>query len=128
MKILGGEAFIPFNRQATCWLGIRMDAHLTLIEHHNQCMKSARAAEARLQILTKTYWEVPERLGAFQVACVQAVAPYRNELWWDPSELGWRDDLQLLLNRQARSIFGALHMTPWGALMRYSGLTHPPVI
>jgi len=62
------------------------------------------------------------------VACVKAVALYGSELWWDPKEAGRRDDLQLRLNRQARSIQGALPTTPQGALMRESGLTPAPVI
>jgi hypothetical protein len=36
-------------------LGELMDAHLTFKEHHNQSLKKARAAEARLRTLTKTY-------------------------------------------------------------------------
>jgi hypothetical protein len=47
-KIRVGDGFIRFNRQATRWLGVWMDAHLTLKEHHNRCMKKARAPEARL--------------------------------------------------------------------------------
>ena len=62
------------------------------------------------------------------MACVQAVELFGCELWWDPSEVGRRDDLQLLLNRQARSILGVLLTTPQGALMRKSGLTPAPVI
>jgi len=92
------------------------------------CMKKARETEARLRTLTKTYGVVPESVRAIQVACVQAVALYGSELWWDPSEAGRRDDLQLLLNRQARSTLGALPTTPRGALMRDSGLTPAPVI
>jgi hypothetical protein len=34
-KIRVGDGFIRFNRQATCWLRVWMDAHLTLKEHHN---------------------------------------------------------------------------------------------
>jgi len=34
-KIMVGDGFIRFNRQATRWLGVWMDAHLTLKEHHN---------------------------------------------------------------------------------------------
>jgi len=105
-----------------------MDAHLTFKEQHNRCMKKARAAEARLRTLTKTYGAVPDSVRPVQVACVQAVALYGSELWWDPSEVGGRDDLQLLLNRQARSILGALLTTPHGALMGESGLTPAPVI
>jgi hypothetical protein len=86
-------------------------------------MKKARAAEARLRTLTKTYGVVPESVRAIQVACVQAVALYGSELWWDPREVGRRDDLQLLLNRQARSILGALPTTPRGALMRVRAYT-----
>jgi len=105
-----------------------MDAHLTIMEHHNRCMKKARAAEAWLRTFTKTYGIVPARVWAVQVACVQAVEVYGSELGWDPREVGRRDDLQLLLNRQAGSILGALPTTPRGALMRESGLTQAPVI
>jgi hypothetical protein len=58
---------------------------------------------------------VPERVRAVQIACVQVVALYGSELWWDPRETGRRDDLQLLLNRQARSTLGALPTTLLGA-------------
>jgi hypothetical protein len=91
-----------------------MDAHLTRTEHHNRCMKKARGAEARLQTLTKTYGVVPESIRAVQVICVQAVTHYGSELWWYPSEASMRDDLQLHRNREARSILGALPMTPRG--------------
>jgi len=62
------------------------------------------------------------------VAWVQAVALYWSELWWDPRKVGRRDDLQLLPNRQARSILGALPTTPRGAQISGSGLTPAPVI
>jgi len=127
-KISVGNGIIRSNTQAIRWLGVWMDAHLTFKRQHNQCMKNARAAEARLRTLTKTYGVVPESVRAVQVACVQAVALYGSELWWDPREVGRRDDLQLLLNRQARSILGALTTTPQGGLMTESGLTPAPVI
>jgi len=76
-----------------------MDAHLTFKEHHNRCMKKARAAEARLRVLAKMHGIIPERVRAVQIACVQAVALYGSELWWDPREICRREDLQLLLNR-----------------------------
>jgi len=80
-KIRVGDGFIRFNRQVTCWLGVWINAHLTLKEHLNRCMKKARAAEARLQTLTKTYGVVPQSVRAVQIACVQAVALYGSELW-----------------------------------------------
>jgi hypothetical protein len=111
-----GNGFARFNKEATRWLGVWMDAHLTFKEHHNRCMKNARAAEARLRSLTRTYGVVPACVRAVQIACVQAVALYGSELWWDPKEGSRRDDLQLLLNRQATSTPGELPTTPRGAL------------
>ena len=62
------------------------------------------------------------------MARVQAVALCDSELWYDHSEVGRRDDLQLLLNRQATSSQRALPETLRGALMSESGLTQAPVI
>jgi len=104
-----------------------MDTHLTFKEPHNQCMKKAMAAEARLRGLTRMHGIVPEGVRAVQTACVQAVSLYGSEQWWDLGEIGRRQDLQLLLNRQARSTLGALPTTPMGAHMRESVLTPAPV-
>lgn len=108
------EGFRPFNRQATGWLGVWMGAHLTLKEHHNQCMKKARAAKARLQTLTHTYRVEPESVRAYQVPCVQVFALNGSELWWDPKEVGRQDNLRLVLNQQARYILGVLPTTSQG--------------
>ena len=111
-QIKVGTGSMRFNAQATRCLGIWMDAHLTFNEHHNRCMKKSRAAETRLRSLTKTYGIVHESLRGVQMACFQAIALYGSTLWWDPTEVGRRDDLQLLLNRHARSILGVLPPTP----------------
>jgi len=50
-KIRVGNGFVRFNKEATRWLGVWMDAHLTIKEHHNRGMQKARAAEARLRSL-----------------------------------------------------------------------------
>jgi hypothetical protein len=73
-KIKVGDAFVRFNKEATGWLGVWMDAHLTFTEHHNRCMETAMAAEARLRVLMKMHGIIPERVRAIQIACVQAVA------------------------------------------------------
>jgi hypothetical protein len=95
-----------------------MDPHLTLKEHYNRGMKKARAAKAQLRGLTKMHRIIPARVRAVQIACVQAVALYGCEVWWDPRKIGRRENLQLLVNRQARSILGALPTTPMGTFMR----------
>jgi hypothetical protein len=91
-------------------------------------MKQARAGEARLRTLIKSYSVVSESVRAVHVVCIQAVTIYGRELWCDPREVGKQDDLQLLLNRQAISILGTLHTTPWGAVIRESGLSTARVI
>jgi len=122
-EIRVGNGFVRFDKEATRWLGVWMDAHLTFKEHHNQCMKKARAAEARLRSLTGMYGVVPACVRVAQIACVQTITLYGSELCWDPEEGSWRDDLQLPLNQQARSTPGVLLTTQRGVLMRDSGLT-----
>jgi hypothetical protein len=126
-KIKVGDGFVRFNKEATRWLGVWMDAHLTFKAHHNRCMKKARAAEARLRVPMRMHRIVPERARAVHIAGVQAVVLYGSELWWEPKEIGRREDLQLLLNRQARSTLGTVPTMPLGPLMRDSGLTPVPV-
>jgi hypothetical protein len=122
-KIPVGNAFVRFKKEATRWLGVWMDGHLTFKEHHNRCMKKARAAEVGLRSLTRTYGVVPACVRAVPIACIQAVALYGSELWCDPNEGSPRDDLHFLLIGQARSTLGALPTTPGGALRQDSGLT-----
>jgi hypothetical protein len=126
-KIRVGNGFVRFYREATRWLGVWMDAHLTFKEHQSRCMKKARATEARLRSLTGAHGVILACVRAVQVACVQTVALYGSELLWDPKEGSWRDDLQLLFNRQARSTLRALLTTLSGTLMRDAGLTQAAV-
>jgi hypothetical protein len=70
-KIRVGNRSIRFNAHVTRWLGGWTDAHLTFKEHHKRCMKKARAAEARLATLTKSYGVVSESIRAVQVACAK---------------------------------------------------------
>jgi hypothetical protein len=52
---------------------------------------------------------------------VQSVALYGAELWWQGQKT-WAQDLQQLINRQARSITGALKSTPIGPLISEAAL------
>jgi hypothetical protein len=119
---------IQFNTQVTGWLPFWTNTHLTFREQHNRCRKKSRAAKARLGTLTTTYWSVEASIRAVQVPCIQEVALYACDLWWDPNRADRRDALQLLLNRQAMSPLGAPPTTPWGALLRDSALTPTPII
>ena len=87
-KINVGNGFVRFNKETTRLLGVLMDAHLTFKEHHNSCMKRARAAAARVSVLTKLHGIIPQQVRAVQIACIQAVALYASELWLYPGEIG----------------------------------------
>ena len=50
-----GDGFVQFNYKATRCLGVWMDAHPMFREHHNRCIKKARAADARLRILMRIH-------------------------------------------------------------------------
>ena len=92
------NGFIWFDKLATLWLGVWIEAHLTFQMHHNQCLGKAWAAEARLRTLTMIYRVRSESIRAVQVPFVQPVGRSGSELWCDPKEVGRRDDLQLTLN------------------------------
>jgi hypothetical protein len=112
-----------FNRHATRWLGIWLDSHLTLKEHHNTMMSKAYRAEARVRSLQGKFSLSPENVRKIQVAAVQAVALYGAELWWDETKnIGRTTDLQKLVKRQPRSITGMLRTTPIGPLVKEAGL------
>jgi hypothetical protein len=71
---------------------------------------------------------MPEKLQAIYAACIQAVANFGRELWWDPNDVAMRDNLQLIFNPQARSAMHWLLMTPQQALRSKLRLTPAPVI
>jgi len=123
VKIRVGNGFVRFNREVTRWLGVWMDTHLTFKEYHNRCIKKVKSADVQLQSLTGEHGILPPCMRAVQVACVQAITLYKSEVWWDPKEGSRRDDLQLLLNRKARSTLRPLLTTLTGTLMRDSRLT-----
>ncbi|ODM18007.1 hypothetical protein SI65_06795 [Aspergillus cristatus] len=112
---------VPFNLEATRWLGVWLDSGLNLKAHYQTCMRKARAAENRVQRLCQSHGLAPGLARQVQVAAVQSVALYGAELWWQ----GQKDQLvgiQLMINRQARATTGMLKSTPVGPLVREAGL------
>ena len=53
---------------------------------------------------------------------VQSIALYGAEIWWQGQKT-WAEDIQRLINRQARAITGALKTTPIGPLVKEAALT-----
>ena len=112
---------IRFNQDATRWLGIWLDSGLNFGSHFRERLKRAKTVEAQIRRLTKTYGLPPALVRRIQIAAVQSVALYGAELWWK-NQKTHQNEIQTLINRQARSITGIYPSTPVPALMSESGL------
>jgi len=59
-------------------------------------------------------------------ACIQSVAMFGPELWWEGDwvvgNMGRADELQLQINQQARAVTGCFRTTDLGAVVMESGL------
>ena len=77
-----GDEKIPFNKEATRWLGVWLDSQLRLTSHINERVKRARTAEIQIKGLTKTYGQVSGLVRQIQLLVVQSTALYSAELWW----------------------------------------------
>ena len=84
-------------------------------------MKKAKAAEAQIKGLSKTYGLCPGLVERIQVTAVQSVALYGVELWWE-SQKNYEKALQKLINQQARSITGMYWSSPIFSLINDLGL------
>jgi hypothetical protein len=112
---------IPYNKEATRWLRVWLDSELKLSQNHRIRLAKPKQAEARVRSLVDKLRMTLPNVRRIKVAAVQAVALYGAELWWDRQK-DPREDMQLLVNRQARAISGALPPTTLGPLTKQSGL------
>jgi len=89
-------------------------------------MKKARNAQTRLWRLAGQIGISPENCRRVQTACVQATALFGAELWWKGSDTygsaGRQDNVQKVINQEARLTLGAFRTTNQGALSLESGL------
>jgi len=125
-KVIVGDEEVPFNKEATRWLGVWLDSQLTLKEHHATRLKSGRNAMTRLRRLTGRMGLSPANCRRIMTACVQSIAMFGAELWWKGGNVrgttGRAEELQLLVNQQGRATTGAFRTTNLGALSMESGL------
>ena len=125
-KVKVGDKEIPFNKEVTRWLGVWLDSQLTLREHHATRLRSGRKAMVRLRRLTGRMGLSPTNCRRVMTACVQSVAMFGAELWWKGGNArgttGRAEELQLLVNQQARAVTGTFRTTNLGALSMESGL------
>jgi hypothetical protein len=113
---------ISYNKEATRWLGIWLDSGLSFKAHYRTRLQKAKAAENRLKSISGTYGLSPGLVRRIQIAVVQSIALYGAEIWWQGQKT-WAEDIQRLINRQARAITGALKTTPIGPLVKEAALT-----
>lgn len=113
---------IPFNREATRWLGIWLDTGLELKEHYKIRLQKAQQAENRLRSISSNYGLAAGLVRRVQIAAVQSVVLYGAELWWKGQKQA-EEDLQKLINRQSRAITGALPSSPIDLLVREAAIS-----
>jgi len=121
-----GTNNVPFNKEATRWLGIWLDAQLSLKEHHATRMKEDRKATTRLRRLTGQMGLTPANCRKVMTACVQSATMFGAELWWKgdyaTGTQGRAEEIQRLINQEARATTGCFRTTNLGALSMESGL------
>jgi len=80
----------------------------------------------RLRRLTGQIGLSPANCRGVMTACIQSVNMFGSELWWKGDQvrgtMGRAEELQLLVNQQARATTGAFRTTKLGALSMESGL------
>jgi len=67
---------VQFNKEATWWLGVWLDAHLTLKDHHAIWPREGSRAMTRLRRLTWQMGLSPANCRKVVTACVQSVAMF----------------------------------------------------
>jgi len=81
---------------------------------------------ALLRHLTGQMGLSPANCRKVMMACIQSVAMFGSELWWKgdlaQGTIGRANELQLLINQEARATTGCFRTTNLGALSMESGL------
>jgi hypothetical protein len=107
-----GEQSFATKHEATKWLGFWLDPKLSFKTHFENRLESAKGALQRVASLGRGNGGLPINLmRRVVVAAVTSVALYGSEIWWRGQQ-DRENKLQLLLNRQARTITGLLRSTP----------------
>jgi len=121
-----GANTVPFNKEVTRWLGIWLDSQLTLKDHHAIRPKDGKKAMLGLYRLAGQMGLSPANCWKVMTACVQSVAMFGSELWWEYDHV-WgtisrADELQLPVNQEAKATAGCFRTASLGALSMESGL------
>jgi hypothetical protein len=96
----------------------------SLKEHHAIRLKEGKKALGRLRRLTGQMGLAPINCRKVMTACIQSVTMFGSELWWkgDGVEKNREQELQVVVNKQARAVTGCFGTTNLGVLAMESGL------
>ena len=117
-----GDQRVRYAQGATRWLGIWLDAALTLRENRRRRIGKARQAKARIKRLVSQYGVPPGSARTLSMSLVQGTMMYAAELTWN-GQKEVEGEYQRAINRMARSMSGAFRSTPTGILAGKSGHT-----
>jgi len=110
-----GANTIPFNKEATQWLGVLLDFQPTLKDHQAIRLKNGKNAMARLHRLVRQMGPSPANCRKAMTTFIQPVAMFGSELWWKGDQargtIGQANELQLLVNQEARATTGCFRTT-----------------
>jgi len=115
-RVRVGDHEVPYNKDATRWLGVWLDNMLTQNDHAKKTLVKARKAQNRVRSLMMKKGLSSKGCQRIQAAAVQAVALYGSELWWH-GQKNSAQEVQMLLNEQGRRVTGCFRTTPQGALI-----------
>jgi hypothetical protein len=105
VSIQVGNKSVPFNPEATRWLGVWLGSQLTLKDHHAIRLKDGKKAMSRLRRLTGQMGLLPVNCRKVMTACIQSVAMFGSELWWKGDRVGGTmgraEELQKVVHQQA---------------------------
>ena len=111
-----GAHRVRFNPESTRWLGIWLDASLSLVENWRRRIGKTRQAEARLRRIVNQYGVSPAAARNLQAAIIQGTMLYASELTWNRKDNVERE-YQLAINRMSRASLGAFQTAPCGIIM-----------
>jgi len=124
-----GTSDIPFNSEATRWLGVWLDSQLMLKEHHTVRLKEGKKAMERLRRLTGQMGLSPANCRKVMTACIQSVAMFGSELWWKGDRVDGTipraEELQKEVNNQARAVTGITNLARQARQRRCQCRHHP---
>lgn len=118
-----GDVGIPLQKTklSVRWLGVLLDSELRLNNHHEAWITKARKRQAQIRRLCHNQGLPAYSAANLQRAIVQSVATYGIELYGVQQKSTITNskinDLQKIVNSQARAAIGAFRTAPQGFLM-----------